>query len=320
MDVYFVLTPQFLMLDFAGPAEAFRLAAGFGAPFKLHMVSPTPDVSSSLGLSVSGVAPLPMRLPADSLVIVSGNCDSAMHYQMPEAQRVIQWLSTVCGPRQRVASICSGALLLARAGLLDGRRATTHHTLIDRLRAEAPMARVDDDRIFVEDGPVCTSAGITAGVDLALHLIEREAGSAVAQQVAREMVVYLRRSGADPQLSPWLDHRNHLHPAVHRVQDAIIGEPHRPWSLADLADMAHMSVRNLTRLFKQHAGLSVLDYQQRIRIAYARQLLENPRHTVERVAELAGFGSARDFRRVWAKFEEAPPSEIRAEARTRLAA
>src|SRR5439155_1994917 len=156
-------------------------------------------------------------------------------------------------------------------------------------------------RIFVDAGAICTSAGITAGIDLALYLIEQYAGPGIAQTVARDLVVYLRRTGNDPQLSPWLAHRNHLHPTVHRVQDAISRAPERAWALSDLARRAHTSVRNLTRLFRQHTGTTIVLYQQRIRIAYARQLLENPRNSLERVAQRVGLSSARSVRRAWAK-------------------
>ena len=125
-------------------------------------------------------------------------------------------------------------------------------------------------------------------------------------------MVYLRRTGSDPQLSPWLAYRNHLHPAVHRVQDALSRTPEREWALVELAALAHTSVRNLTRLFRQHAGTSIVDYQQRIRIAHARQLLENPRNSLERVAELVGLSSARSLRRVWAKVEGRSPGVARA--------
>jgi transcriptional regulator GlxA family with amidase domain len=170
---------------------------------------------------------------------------------------------------------------------------------------------VQENRVFVEDGPLLTSAGITTGIDLALYLIERHAGAELAARVARRLVVYLRRSGHDEQLSPWLAHRNHLHPAVHRAQDAMAQEPERSWTLAELAERAHVSTRHLTRLFAEHAGVGVLAYQQQLRIARARELLAGGRLSVERVAELSGFSSARDFRRVWQRHEAGAPSEQR---------
>jgi transcriptional regulator GlxA family with amidase domain len=203
-------------------------------------------------------------------------------------------------------------LLLAQAGCLDGRHCTTHHTLIADLQALAPRAQVVSDRIFVDDGEVLTSAGITTGIDLALYLIEQEAGAELAARVARRLVMYQRRGTHDPQVSPWLAHRNHMHPAVHRAQDAVAREPQRNWTLAELASVACVSPRHLTRLFAQHAGISVVVYQQQLRIARAKHLLAQHGWPVERVAEACGFASARDLRRVWRKYEPGSPASARA--------
>ncbi|WP_291992168.1 helix-turn-helix domain-containing protein [Candidatus Accumulibacter sp. ACC003] len=316
LSVWFVLTPNVLLLDYAGPAEALRMAAETSSEsphtIVLHSCSPVPRLRSSLGVEVGGLEALPERLPPHSLVIVAGNACEAEDYGRPEAHAVVAWLRRARLADCHVASICSGALLLAAAGLLDGRRCTTHHSLIESLQAAAPAARVEVNRVFVEDGPVLTSAGITTGIDLALYLIERHAGAELAARVARRLVVYQRRSGNDPQLSPWLAHRNHLHPALHRAQDAIAQDPVRSWSLAELAACAHVSERHLTRLFAEHAGIGVVAYQQRLRIARARELLADRQLSVERVAELAGFSSARDFRRVWQRYESDAPSAGRA--------
>lgn len=324
LSVWFVVTPNVLLLDYAGPAEALRMAAelagdegraGNGEPTSamvLHTCAPVAQLSTSLGVGLGGLEALPGRLPPQSLLIVTGNACETEDYARPEALAVVDWLRCAPRPDTRVASICSGALLLAAAGLLDGRRCTTHHTLIGALQAAAPSAKVEENRLFVEDGPVLTSAGITTGIDLALYLIERHAGAELAARVARRLVVYQRRSGNDPQLSPWLAHRNHLHPAVHRAQDAIAQDPARSWSLAELAGRAHVSGRHLTRLFAEHAGISVVGYQQQLRIARARELLADRQLSVERVAELAGFSSARDFRRVWQRHESGAPSAGRA--------
>ncbi len=312
LSVWFVLTPNVLMLDYAGPAEALRMAGEMGADMAVHTCAPVAQLRTSLGVELAGLAALPARLPPDSLVIVTGNAREAEDYARPEAHAVVAWLRGAVQADTQFASICSGALLLAAAGLLDGRRCTTHHSLIDALRLAAPAAKVEENRVFVDDGPLLTSAGITTGIDLALYLIERHAGAELAARVARRLVVYQRRGGNDPQLSPWLAHRNHLHPAVHRAQDAIAQDPARSWSVDDLAAQAHVSARHLTRLFAEHAGISVVGYQQRLRVARARELLAERQLSVERVAELAGFASARDFRRVWQRYEGGTPSKRRA--------
>lgn len=307
LDVFFVLVPRFVLTDFAGPAEAFHYAGRAGAKVRQRYVGASPSIVGGLGLSVARLEPLPDELPDGALVFVSGSMSPGESYRCDEARATVAWLRRTITPRQRLACVCSAALLAAQARLLEHRQCTTHHTLLDDLRRLAPSAEVLDDRVFVIDGHVATSAGVTAGLDLALYFIEESCGAGIAQAVAREMVVWLRRTGSDPQLSPWLAFRNHMHPAVHRVQDAISRAPERAWTLAELAREAHTSVRNLTRLFRQHTGTSIIDYHHRIRVAQARQLLDIPSHSVERVAELVGFSSARSLRRVFARVHgEAP--------------
>jgi transcriptional regulator GlxA family with amidase domain len=300
LHIYLVLTPNVLMLDYAGPAEALRMARDMGAALMLTACGPQAEIPTSLGTGLTGIAPLPLVLPANCLVLVVGNSNEAADYATEAAQQVVRWLRSAPLPDTRLASICSGALLLAQAGCLDGRHCTTHHTLVADLQAIAPSARVAADRIFVDDGRVLTSAGITTGIDLALHLIEQVAGPELAARVARRLVMYQRRGTHDPQMSPWLAHRNHMHPAVHRAQDAVAHDPARSWSLEALADVAYVSPRHLSRLFAQHTGISVVAYQQQLRIARAQEMLaHNPALSQEHLAQACGFGSARDFRRVW---------------------
>ncbi|BBF84591.1 transcriptional regulator, AraC family [Aquitalea magnusonii] len=297
-EVWFVLPPRFMLLDFAGPAEAFRIATEFGADFSLHYAAVAPAVRCSLGLPLGGMEALPQQLPDDSLIIIPGADCSAEAYAMPEARQIAAWLGRCFDPQRHVlATVCSAALLAGAAGLLAGRQCTTHHSLIQRLQVSDRSARVLENRVFVQDGPLWTSAGITAGIDLALQLISLLASPAIARDVAREMVVYFRRSAQDVQLSPWLAHRNHLHPAVHKVQDLIAASPERDWSLAALADQVHVSVRHLSRLFREHAGVSVHDYHLALRAALARQW-RAAGLSKEKAALAAGFSSARQWQRV----------------------
>jgi transcriptional regulator GlxA family with amidase domain len=314
-SVWFVLTPPVLLLDYAGPAEALRMAAESGAPFDLHHCAPVSRVATSIGTALDGLEPLPDTLPPGSLVVVVGTMETPEPGASEAFDAVTHWLKTVPAADTRIASICSGAVLLARAGRLAGRRCTTHFGLLDLLKHEEPTARVRDDCLFVDDGNVLTSAGITAGIDLSLYLIEQYAGEQLAADIARRQVVYQRRAGEYTQLSPWLAHRNHMHPAVHRAQDAISRDPARAWNVTDLAEAAHVSARHLSRLFAEHAGITILAYQQRLRVARAQQLLERQELTIERVAEQAGFASARDFRRVWRRYCDTPPRQVAARAR-----
>lgn len=297
IDVWFVMLPGVLSLDMTGPAETFALA---GDAFRLHYIGPQPDVATSIGLTMSGIAPLPDRLPAGSLLVLPGVADSSLHFSTPAALAVQHWLMRQQPDIQRqaitVMCVCSGAILAAKSGLLHGKHCTTHHDVLARLRTAAPGAVIKENRIFVQDDNLWTSAGITSGIDLALHLINRLCGPEKALAVAREMVVWFRRSGDDPQLSPWLRYRNHLHPAIHRAQDALTAEPQRGWHLADIAAMAHVSPRHLTRLFQEHLGISVRDYLEQLRLAIAQQWLRQGRG-VEHAAIAAGFSSPRQFHR-----------------------
>lgn len=320
VPVLFVLLPNVLMLDLAGPAEVLRLAAQSDDPaaidFDLQYVSPVPSLQTSIGLPLAGLAPLPPSLAPGTLVVLVGSTSKVSKAQQQAfesaSDTLTHWLQSVFAPSgERLVCVCAGALSAARAGLLDGRQCTTHHALCAALQALAPKARVLENRLYVTDGPVSCSAGVTAGIDLMLHLLAELAGPRLACSVARDMVVYMRRSGADPQLSAWISGRNHLHPAVHRVQDAIAAAPCDAWTVTRMAELACTSSRHLARLFHEHVGISPLDYLHTLRITVARELLMASSLDMETVAERAGFGSARHLRRIWGKYETGTPSSGR---------
>ncbi len=326
IDALFVVAPHSLLLDIAGPAEAFRLAnlhrqmRGLPPRFRLRFAGPVAAVSTSVGLGLAGLEPLPGRLSAPTWVVLVGQPSAHLGKVTAAIEGIAQWLQQrilapllEAGGSHRVVAICSGALLAARAGLCDGRRCTTHHELLQMLRTLAPQAQVIDNRVFVVDGPVASSAGITAGIDLALHLIADECGEALAASVAEDMVVYLRRTSRDPELSPFLVHRRHLHAAVHRVQDAIITKPERDWDMTTLAAVGHATERHLLRLFIDHAGVSPLHYLRSIRLERARQSLECGA-SVTRAAEVAGFRSGLQLRRAWNSFWGGSPRDAAREA------
>jgi transcriptional regulator GlxA family with amidase domain len=310
-EVLFVLLPDVVLLDVAGPADAFRNAARrIPGSYRLRFVGPHPAVAAAIGLTLSGLEPLPDRLAPGSILVLTGVSGAAVDPQAPATRCVIDWLRDSARP-SLLLCVCAGSVVAAHAGLLAGRECTTHHEHIEELRRVEPLARVLDNRIFVEDGAVFTSAGVTAGLDLALHVIGEQHGPRIAADIARDLVVYLRRAGTDPALSPWVMHRNHLHPAVHRVQDAVALNPAASWSAAELSAVACTSTRNLSRLFAEHAGCSPLDYVQLIRFALAKQLLTRSPLDLEHVAARAGFRSAQQLRRVWSRWEAQPPSAFR---------
>lgn len=313
IDLLFVISPHALLLDVAGPAEAFRLAnqhreaQGLGPRFRLRFVGPAPTAPSSVGLTIGEVAPLPEGFEGPTWVLLPGHPTPHLGKITPATEAIVRWLREVVrepllgeGTPHRLFTICAGSLLAARAGLLQRRRCTTHHEVLGALRALAPRAEVLENRVFVVDGPIASSAGVTSGIDLALHWITEECGAALATTVAEDMVVYFRRAGTDPEASPFLAQRHHFHAAVHRVQDAVLRAPERAWDMAALAGVAHTTERHLHRLFVDHAGVSPLQYLRSIRLERARQSLMAGT-SVARAAEVAGFSSDLQLRRAWGR-------------------
>ena len=249
IDVLFVIAPHSLLLDIAGPAEAFRLAnlhrerRGLPPRFRLRFAGAerrTADLGRACRWPASSRCRSSSSTP--TWVVVVGQPSAHLRPGHAGDRRHRAWLNATlreplldADTPHRLLTICSGTLLAARAGLLGTAAAPRTTSCCATLRALAPQAQVIDNRVFVVDGPLASSAGITAGIDLALHLIAEECGEALAASVAEDMVVYLRRSPRDPELSPFHMHRRHLHPTVHRVQDAIVTEPERDWDMAALA-------------------------------------------------------------------------------------
>jgi transcriptional regulator GlxA family with amidase domain len=201
---------------------------------------------------------------------------------------------------RRVASICTGAFILAAAGLLDGKRATTHWRAAAELTARCPTCRVEPDAIYVRDGSTYTSAGVTAGIDLALALVEEDHGPDVTRDVARALVVYMQRSGGQSQFSAPLQGPPPRSPALRKVTDLVTANPQDNHSLGELAEHLHMSTRHLTRLFHEELSTTPARYVENIRFDMARALLDQG-HTATRAAALAGFPSYESMRRVFAR-------------------
>lgn len=315
IPVFILVPPDTLLIDIAGPLEVLRYANGeqYRVRFEYRYISAKPQQQTSIGLVLDGLDPLPETLPEQAILVISGSLtvgidEIARDAELKELKR---WLARAVRPDTRLVTICSGALLAAAAGLMEGYQCTTHAECLDELRALAPTASVLENRLYVEDGNRFSSAGISTGIDLMLHLVSRFASPQAALAAARKMVIYLRRSGQDPQLSPWLSGRNHIHPAIHRAQDAIMADPARDWSLPGLADIAHLSERHLSRLFREHVGQSVVDYVNLMRVTLAQELLKQSRLDMESLALRSGFASSRHMRRVFAQHHGLSPSAFR---------
>jgi transcriptional regulator GlxA family with amidase domain len=286
--VVFVLTAQVHLLDLAGPAQVFSTAGGY----ELSYVAESTPVPTWQGVALHASLDWP-PLTVGDLVLVPGWRDGYGAFGADTLRR----LAGHHAAGGTVASVCSGADALGRAGLLDGRRCTTHHDLQEQLARDHPRAIVVRDVLYVSDDRVVTSAGIASGIDLALHLVAQRHGPAAAARVAREMVVYARRNGDEQQASAMLRHRAHLSEVVHRVQDRIDADFASPLPLSDLAGGAGVSERTLTRLFCSATGRTPLRYQQLLRVERAEYLIGHGT-TVEAAAHAVGFADARMLRRL----------------------
>jgi transcriptional regulator GlxA family with amidase domain len=305
--VIFLILPGVELLDFAGPLQALHEAQHFGAAYEPRLCSPCPEVLTDQGPVLAKLEPLIAPSLGDFMFIPGS---PAFHGSQPTPE-ILEWLWKADRAGVHFFSICTGAFLLANAGLLDGRECTTHWKYVETLQQRFPKAKVLANRLFVSDGSVTSSAGIVAGVDMTLDLLERDHGPLLAAKVAREMVVYIRRDGAQSQRSVYLDYRGHIHQGIHGLQDWLVAHPCEDKPLADLARMAGMSVRNLTRQFRASTGISIHDYITRLKLERARNLLRDPALTMEAVAEQCGLGDARRLRRLWRQAFGEAPSEAR---------
>ncbi|WP_073386720.1 GlxA family transcriptional regulator [Jatrophihabitans endophyticus] len=297
--VLFAVPPRVHLLDLAGPAQAFATANDHGGAYRLRYVSTSAEVVSHQGLPLSLDVDWPDLTDRD-VVVVPGRRTG----ERPPRRWLDAGTATALRAHHaaggRVASVCSGAFAVAETGLLDGRRATTHHEIQDELARRFPAVHVVRDVLYVADGRVATSAGIASGIDLALHLIGADHGPAVAGRVARSLVVPVRRNGAAPQASVMLRHRDHVVDTVHRVQDVLDTQFTRALPLRRLAEIGGVSERTLTRQFTAAVGMTPAHYQQQLRLERARQLAEQG-WTLEASARSVGFTDARMLRRLRAR-------------------
>jgi len=298
--IAFLLVPGLHLLDLAGPAQVFSTAADFGHPYTLSYIAEQPLVPTAQGLPLVARHEWPELGPED-LIVVPGWRALTLAAGPAIGAASLQFLRDHHARGGTVASVCAGAEALGRAGLLDGRRCTTHHDVQDELARRYPGAVVIRDVLYTADDRVVTSAGIASGIDLALHLISTRHGPAVAAQVARDMVVYARRNGHEPQASAMLRYRSHLDDTVHRAQDLLDARFDQPLPLPALAEAVGVSERTLTRLFARATdGLTPLRYQQTLRLERAEHLISHGA-TVDAAARAVGFEDPRMLRRLRAR-------------------
>lgn len=307
-SIAIVLHPGFQLLDAAGPTAAFEIAERFRpGSYALTVMAPgisrsTARVESSSGLSLAAG---PLHDGPFDTVLVSGG---EIVRSMAAAQQIVAWLRTVTA--RRIASVCSGAFLLAEAGLLDGKRATTHWDSTERLERSYPKVRLDAERIFIRDGDIWTSAGISAGIDLALALIEDDLGPDIGRRVAQQLVVHQRRPGGQSQFSALVE----LGGRTGRFAGLIdwmrkrLGEP---LTVEHLAAQAAMSPRNFARAFAAETGTTPAKAVERLRLEAARTAVETGHDSLERIAEATGFGDPGRMRRAFLRGLGQPPQALR---------
>jgi transcriptional regulator GlxA family with amidase domain len=297
-------------LDITGPTEVFSLAhrATAAGAYELELVADGPFATSS-GLTLAPHATLDeTRGPIDTLVVPGGLGTR----NAAGDERLTSWIRQAAKRSRRVASVCTGAFLLARAGLLDGRRATTHWAACDALRRNYPSIDVDPDPIFVRDGNVYTSAGVTAGIDLALALVEEDLGPQVALQTARDLVLYVRRAGGQAQFSAGLKTQTASRRPIRDLQAWIADNLVEDLSVPALAQRALMSERNFSRVFAREVGETPAAFVERARLERARLLLETTELQLTEIADRCGFGTVETLRRTFGKRLRTNPSDYRA--------
>jgi transcriptional regulator GlxA family with amidase domain len=252
------------------------------------------------------------------MVVVIGNVDKMLSADGEDRETddqhertLVRWLRSTVTPSHMLVCICSGAIPAGLAGLLDGYSCTTHYSCCAELSKAAPKARVQENRLYLQDGNRYTSAGVTAGIDLMLYVVARLTTDSCVAAIARYLVVYLRRNGTDPQRSPWLEGRNHVHPGIHRAQDAIASHPAEPWTPDKIARIAGVSSRHLSRLFHEYTSFGIVDYRNSLRVALAHELVSQTNLDIEQVAQRVGFNSSRQLRRAWRRVYPCSPREMR---------
>ncbi|HYZ16780.1 MAG TPA: helix-turn-helix domain-containing protein [Candidatus Acidoferrum sp.] len=311
--VVFAIFPETEILDLAGPLQVLHEANALGADYRIVYAAPSPEIATQQGLSLARLEPLP-AVEKDDLVLVPGTAFFRRSARTtPELTDGAAWLRTAHERGATIGSICVGAFLLGNAGLLDGRTCTTHWSRVAELQSRFPAADVVANRLYVIDDRIVSSAGIASGIDLTLALVERAHGAQFAAAVAREMVVYVRREGTSAQQSVYVQHRDHIEPSVHTVQDWLVNHASEPHDLDDLATVAGISRRHLTRMFRRATGIGVKEYTTKLRLEQARLFLRDPQLTVDAVAERCGFADGRQLRRLWKTTFGTSPSASRAD-------
>lgn len=301
--VAFIIPPTVELLDLAGPVQVFTEAKFYGFEIDIEFYQYREEPISTAGLGFGKIANFKSaKLKEGDFIFVPGMDNEYVNSISFKAEReFFKWLKECSDNKVTVGSICNGVFALGHAGLLNDTECTTHWRRVKALQLQFPQAKVVSDILFVKSNNVYTSAGISAGIDLALAILEDLKGPLFTHKVARGLVVYHRRSGTHNQQSIYLDYRNHINPQVHEVQDFLIDNLSKENDIESLASLVGMSSRNLSRVFKEKTGTTVLGYLTLLRKEYANTMLNNPEYTIEYIASKCGFKTARQLQRILKK-------------------
>jgi transcriptional regulator GlxA family with amidase domain len=300
------------LLDVSGPLEVFSVANEHGAAYAVRLASlGGRDIVTSGGVRLGVDGMLESIDAAPAILLVPGSVDV-----MAVDERLLHQVRRLAAKADRLVSVCAGAFVLAAAGLLDHRRVATHWELADRLATDYPAIEVDGDAIFVDDGDVLSSAGISSGIDLALAVVERDHGAALARTVAKHLVVFMQRPGGQSQFSVRLNAECTNCDGLRPLLDSVVLNPAGDHQLASMASRAALSVRQLTRLFRREIGQTPARYVEHVRVEHAKNLLETGDQSVEVVARRSGFGSPEALRRAFARAVGVTPTAYRSRFRT----
>ena len=313
-NIYFLIVPKTHPLDIIGPAQLFYECKDNGADLNLFFVSTTDSTAldSSLGLGFSKLTPYKnLELNDGDIIVVPGiEFDLLMDTDFRlESQPFYSWMRTQYAKGVTMVSVCTGAFLLGESGLLKGKKATTHWKAFDTFEQNFPDTLLLKNKLFVENERIYTSAGMLSGIDLCLYLVEKEFGIKFAVEIAKEIVIYFRRGETDPQLSIFLQYRNHLDDRIHNAQDFISSHLSTPFNIDDIAENVHMSARNLTRLFKKATGITIGHYLSKLRVEQSIHLLADG-YTVDYAAKNCGLSSTNQLRTLLKKHKGIIPTNI----------
>jgi transcriptional regulator GlxA family with amidase domain len=301
--IVFVVLPHVHLMDLAGPDQVFLEAIGYDAPLEIEYCSIEDNLFTSALLPFGKLKHFTeVIIEKDDYLFIPG---AEVHYlqskTFKENAAFLEWIRHCNQKKVNICSICSGAFVLAESGILNGKNCTTHWKRTKELQSFYPRVKVIENVLFTEDDNIFTSAGIASGIDLALHLVEKMKGSYFAHKVARELVIYSRRSGNQQQQSDLMSFRNHIHSGIHKVQDWLQENLHKKILLIDLAALANMSDRNFTRIFKKETSLTVNEYVTLLRKEKIEQLSKNPDISKIQIAKECGLTSERHLNRIISK-------------------